>query len=339
VSKDALDISMEKAWTAAVQKLRKHVEKGRRKTAEAAAHHVARAMGPVTKTACMRALGKAAEDGTIPMDMRTAIAFTLDKGGPGALTETMWKALKLDGESLLKAARDTDLNADMFTTSDDGLAESGMQPPRKPAGRTPGKDYSPGGTLRELSHEPVGVGPGREHLGQRHPEDHFLQGRDLFDALTEPDMIEQLTGRRHNGLPLRHLTSAFDAQAPETSQEPHGGDVSPFGGHHQRPTMDSYQRIIAQSEHEPDQAGSVHGERSPGGMVSPEHGEYKYWSTRHARENVVSAREVWEACPHAVNDGRITFEESTFLGNRAERGLPVPEALLRKVLDGRPGER
>jgi hypothetical protein len=140
------------------------------------------------------------------------------------------------------------------------------------------------------------------------------------------ESIEQALGVRRLRLRAGGFGGSF--QAP-------GSEVQAFdGGTVMRSGFDSPERQ-AQEDSEPDQVPWM------AALSVDDRGvkSYTYFSTRLGRVNNVTPRDLHMACPHAVNRGWVLFEESTFVGNRAEKGRPIPESLIRKSVDSPMGER
>jgi hypothetical protein len=281
------------SWQKSVDELKACIKGERKRTAHKAA---TAALGHISDHAVRCALGKAAAEGTVPTDMRTTIAYLLDRRGVSALTPDMLKALGLL-DSLSKAARDSDTNEDMFTDADTGLAEGGEQVPRRPAGRAAGRRYAATGVSggADQTGTPEGIGAGREHHAQRHPEDSYLTGGQLIGALGAPDEIESRMGARRQPIFARSVSTV------------------------QRAAMNT----------------TAEGDAGAGMVASDSGGQYSWWSIATARTNHAGLGDILRALPAAVNAGRLSLTDATMYGTRAERGAPLPEGVLRALFDER----
>ena len=278
-----------------------------------------------TKGQALYLLTKACQLGRLTYGQRTAIAGVLDKS-QGMISGPLVK--------LLRSAASSDLNADVTSLPYGDPNESSSPRIRNKGARAKGK-------LGELSHADVGVGSGVEHRNERHLEDSFLKESQLFGDGSPLDSIEEAMGQRR--LPSVHGSlGGFAGQSPAVLSSTLAG-AEPQGSVRRRAF--DVDREGEQAVHEPDEVGHVPGDTRPhvGGMSVPtadSEGDrsYQFWSTRHARMNHVSARELYYLAPQAVNDKRITMEQSTALIWKCQHGQPVSETLLRHVVDDE-GER
>ena len=273
-----------------------------------------------TKGQALYMLSRANMLGRFTMAQSTAIAGVLDKSGP-IISDPLVK--------LLKSAASSDLNADVTSLPYGDPNESSSPRIRNKGARARGK-------LGELSHPDGGIGQGVEHRNQRHSEDSFLTERQLFSEGSPMDSIEQAMGMRRTPLSAAPAGN-FGAQSPAVLSSTLAG-AEPQGSVRRRAF--DVDREGEQAVHEPDQVGHVPGDTRPhvSGMSVPtadSEGDrsYQFWSTRHARMNHVSARELYYLAPRAVNDGRMTMEQSTALIWKCQHGQPISETLLRHVVD------
>lgn len=253
------------------------------------------------------------------MDQGTVFAQILDKSGP-IITGKVVKLLR-------KAAADSDIDADVTSIPYNEPNESATS-------RIRNKGAKPkGATFGDLSHEPQGVGSGAEHRGQRHLEDSYLREGQLFED-GDLDSIEIAMGQRRN-VPRALPSGGFREQSAEVLSSTLAG-AEPQGGVRRQ----SVDREAERQEHEPSQYGGVPGDSRPnmGGLASLtlQNGVrgYTFWSYRHARNNFIPQRSMYSLIPQSVNRGAVSMEDATMAASRCERGLPIPENLLRVIVDG-----
>lgn len=291
----------------------------------------------VSKGQALYLLAKSASSGMLSSNVRQALAMRIDRSGP-LITGPLAKSLK----KLMKGAAASDV--------DDSVTSIAWAAPYPGTQKRPKlRSAKPKGKLGDLSHVDQGVGAARK-IGHRaswqvHPDTAGLSADAsesfvMTETTGEPiDDIERAMGVRRLPGTIAHASLGTFAELSNRGN----GELDPFdAGTVRRP---SYDRAAEQAVHEPDQVGHVPGDTRPhvSDMSVPSadsegHRMYEFWSHRHARMNRIGASDLYMMAAEAVNSRVITFEESTFVVNRCERGLPIPESLLRRIVDSA-GER
>lgn len=287
-----------------------------------------------TKGESLYMLAKARLLGRITMDEGTVYGQVIDRSGPD-ITGPIVKRLR-------KASADSDLNRDVTSIPYGDPNESTNS-------RIRNKGAKPAGTIGDLSHSPERVGRPRqmEHKNQRHPEadgvsDDRTRSFVTDEVLGEPDEIEKQMGARRfaSARPAAGfaeqssevLSSTLAGSEPGSGRRPRpggGGEVRPIDeGHVQRQSVDRDTQ-----RYEPFSVPGMAPLTKQNGVTG-----YRWFSVRHARDNFISRGDLYLACPAAVNRGTIDMETATDVVNKCQHGAPIPEQLLRRIVDGVPGE-